>query len=176
MAAWKEANGVELKPNYIGNHDDIQAKILAGGGSYDLITYYQGYKLLYDELEIITPIDRARSRTSRTSTRSSRGPAVNLWIDPDGTWTGVPWTWGAIGITWNDAELPGGLESWYDLLDPKFKGKIGIVNDPAGLHTLGSHILGYDPAEVTHEQLPEVVDLVSQFVAQGRSIAPGSPR
>ena len=43
-----------MKPTYIGNHDDIQAKIKAGGGSYDLITYYQGYKDLYTELEILT--------------------------------------------------------------------------------------------------------------------------
>ena len=88
----------------------------------------------------------------------------------------MPWTWGAIGITWNDAELPGGLESWYDLLDPKFKGKIGIVNDPAGLHTLGSHILGYDPAEVTHDQLPEVVDLVEPVRRSGKECRAGVRR
>ncbi len=57
MKAWKTENAVNLKPTYIGNHDDIQAKIKAGGGSYDLITYYQGYKDLYTELDILTTID-----------------------------------------------------------------------------------------------------------------------
>ena len=46
-----------VKPTYIGNHDEIQAKIKAGGGSYDLITYYQGYKPLYTELDILTTLD-----------------------------------------------------------------------------------------------------------------------
>ena len=54
----------------------------------------------------------------------------NSGIEEDGDWTGVPWTWGSIGITWDDATLPGGLSSWYDLLDPKFKGKVAMVNDP----------------------------------------------
>ncbi len=31
MKAWKMANKVTVKPTYIGNHDDIQAKIKAGG-------------------------------------------------------------------------------------------------------------------------------------------------
>ena len=31
MKAWKKANNVTVKPTYIGNHDDIQAKIKAGG-------------------------------------------------------------------------------------------------------------------------------------------------
>src|SRR3954466_14361507 len=44
MAAWKKAHHVHLKATYISNHDEIQAKIKAGGGGYDLITYYQGYK------------------------------------------------------------------------------------------------------------------------------------
>ena len=60
MKAWKTENAVDVKPTYIANHDDIQAKIKAGGGAYDLITYYQGYKDLYTELDILSTIDTGK--------------------------------------------------------------------------------------------------------------------
>ncbi len=153
MKAWKTANGVDVKSTYIGNHDEIQAKIKAGGGSYDLITYYQGYKPLYTELGILTNLD-----TDKIPNIDGLFPVFreadsgNLWIDEDGNWTGVPWTWGSIGITWDDAKLPGGLDSWYDLLDPKFKGKVGVINDPLGAFTLTAHILGKDPSALSRRR------------------------
>ena len=141
--AWKEANGVELKPNYIGNHDDIQAKILAGGGSYDLITYYQGYKVLYDELGIMHADRYSKIPNIENEYPIFKEPdQYNLWIDQDGTWTGVPWTWGAIGITWNDA----GAARWPRLLvrptRPQVQGEGRHRRRSTGLHTLGSHVLG----------------------------------
>ena len=150
--AWREENGVEFQSTYIGNHDDIQARIAAGGGSFDLITYYQGYKPLYAELGILQPIDITKIPNIVNEFPYFQSDVGNFWIDPDGTWTGVPWTWGSIGITWDDAELPGGLTSWYDLLDPQFENRIGLPDDPVGSFTLAAHTLGYDPATVTQEQ------------------------
>ncbi len=69
MKAWKEANAVELQSTYMGSHDDIQAKILGGGGEgLDLITYGSSYKQLYRELKILQPIDIGQDSKSREST------------------------------------------------------------------------------------------------------------
>jgi spermidine/putrescine transport system substrate-binding protein len=173
MKPWKQENGVKVQPTYIGNHDDIQAKILAGGGAagYDLITYYQGYKPLYAELDILTPIDTNKIPNIENEFPYFKSDVGNFWIDPDGTWTGVPWTWGAIGITY-DSDAISELSSWYDLLDPKFKGKIAMVDDPVGGTTLAAHILGHDPASMTEQQYAEVQDLLKQFAAQSKGISP----
>jgi spermidine/putrescine transport system substrate-binding protein len=170
--AWRDENGVEFEATYIGNHDDIQARIAAGGGSYDLITYYQGYKPLYQELGILSPIDISKIPNIENEFPYFKSDVGNFWIDPDGTWTGVPWTWGSIGITWDDEALPGGLTSWYDLLDPKLENKIGLPDDPVGSFTLAAHTLGYDPATVTEEQKTEIVDLLTRIVRHARSVAP----
>ncbi|MGH3039273.1 MAG: ABC transporter substrate-binding protein [Gaiellaceae bacterium] len=170
--AWREENGVEFESTYIGNHDDIQARIAAGGGSYDLITYYQGYKPLYQELGILSPIDISKIPNIDNEFPYFKSDVGNFWIDADGMWTGIPWTFGSIGITWDDEVLPGGLDSWYDLLDPKFENKIGLPDDPVGSFTLAAHTLGYDPAMVTQDQKTEIVDLLTQIVQQARSVAP----
>lgn len=174
MKAWKTDNSVTVKPTYIGNHDDIQAKIKAGGGAYDLITYYQGYKDLYTELDILSTIDTGKiPNTDGLFPVFKEADARNLWIEEDGDWTGVPWTWGSIGITWDDAKLPGGLSSWYDLLDAKFKGKVAMVNDPLGAFTLTAHILGKDPAALPKAEYSEIRDFLTKMVAQTRTVSPG---
>lgn len=176
MKAWKQANSVTVKPTYIDNHDVIQTKIKAGGGSYDLITYYQGYKDLYTELDILTSID-----TDKIPNIDNLFPVFreadkrHLWIEDDGDWTGVPWTWGSIGITWDDKTLPGGLSSWYDLLDPKFKGKVGVINDPLGAFTLTAHILDKDPARLPKAEYAEIEDFLKKILGQTRSVAASFP-
>ena len=173
MKAWKTANSVDVKSTYIGNHDEIQAKIKAGGGSYDLITYYQGYKPLYTELDILTTLDTDKiPNIEGLFPVFKEADSRNLWIDEDGNWTGVPWTWGSIGITWDDAKLPGGLDSWYDLLDPKFKGKVGVINDPLGAFTLTAHILEKDPSALPKAEYAEIEDFLTKMVAQAKSVAP----
>ena len=127
MEAWKAENGVEIRASYIGNHDDIQGKIASGGAEgADLITYYQGYKPLYSELGILHEIDEAKlpNLAGLFPFWLTDVGGKQFFVDSDGTRTGVPWTFGAIGLTWDDATLPGGLTSWYDLLDPSLKGKI----------------------------------------------------
>ena len=174
MKAWKTANSVNVKPTYIGNHDDIQAKIKAGGGAYDLITYYQGYKDLYTELGILSTIDTGKiPNTDGLFSVFKEADARNLWIEEDGDWTGVPWTWGSIGITWEETRVPGGLSSWYDLLDPKFKDKVAMVNDPLGAFTLTAHILGKDPAALPKAEYSEIRDFLTKMVAQTKTVSPG---
>jgi spermidine/putrescine transport system substrate-binding protein len=175
VEAWKAENGVEIRASYIGNHDDIQAKIASGGAEgADLITYYQGYKPLYAELGILSPIDESKvpNLAGLFPFWTTDIGGKQFFVDADGTRTGIPWTFGAIGITWDDEALPGGLNSWYDLLDPSLKGKVALPDDPLGSFTLAAHVLGYDPATVTQEQLAEIEDLLGQIIAQANGISP----
>lgn len=175
MKDWKKTNDVTLKATYIATHDDIQAKLIAakGKGGYDLTTYYQGYKPLYRELGILSPLDSERVPNMKNLYPFFQGDQGTFWVEPDGTRTGVPWDYGAIGITWDDKALPGGVPSWYDLLDPKFKGKVGAVDDPAGNLALVCHILKLKPDEIKKdsEDLTKVKDLLSKMWAQTTGIS-----
>jgi spermidine/putrescine-binding protein len=169
---WKKANGIQVKTNYIATHDDIQAKIKAAGAGagYDIITYYQGYKPLYAQLEILEPIDPEKLPNLENLADYWKGDLGNFWLDPDGTRTGVPWTWTTLGVTYDAAkiEAPG---SYYDLLDSKFKGKVAIVDDPVGGFTLASHILGMKPDEVKKADHAKVSDLLAQMIAQSTGVS-----
>ena len=135
VEAWKKENGVEIRATYIGNHDDIQAKIASGGAEgADLITYYQGYKPLYTELGILHAIDE-----SKVPNLAGLFPfwltdveGKQFFVDADGTRTGIPWTFGAIGITWDDAALPGGLDLLVRPARPVAEGQGSAPRRPLG--------------------------------------------
>jgi spermidine/putrescine transport system substrate-binding protein len=174
LKGWKRENGVTVKATYIANHDEIQAKLKASGGAggYDIITYYQGYKPLYQELDIIEPLDEQKLPNLKNLFPYFASKDGNFWIDPDGTRTGVPWTWGSIGITWDTRRVKKTPTSWYDLLEPEFKGRVTLPDDPVGSFTLASHVLGFDPSEVKKADGKKVFDLLSQVIAQSTGIAP----
>jgi len=173
IEAFKSATGISINASYIANHDEIQAKITAGGDAagYDLITYYQGYKPLYTELDILTPLDESKLPNLEGMLPFWGSAEQGFWIDDDGTRTGVPFTWGSIGLTYNSEETPE-LPSWYDLLDPSFKGRVGMVDDPAGNLALACKILSLKTNELPKDQMADVVELLEQFAAQTKGVAP----
>ena len=173
LKAWKKANNIQIKTNYIANHDDIQAKIKAGGSAagFDITTYYQGYKPLYAQLEILKPIDESKLPNLKNLDEFWGGDLGNFWVDPDGTRTGVPWTWTALGISYDEAKTEAPASN-YDLLDAKFKGKVAVVDDPTGAWAMGTHILGMKPDEVKKADLAKVNDFLSQMIAQSPGVSP----
>ncbi|MFM8612874.1 MAG: PotD/PotF family extracellular solute-binding protein [Actinomycetota bacterium] len=174
IKSWVDGNGVEINATYIATHDDIQAKILAadGGTGYDIITYYQGYKPLYQELDILQGLDPEKIPNLGGLYPYFQGDAGNFWVNADGVRTGVPWTFGGIGVTWNDKEISGGITSWYDFLDAKFKGKVAVVDDPTGNAALGSHILGLQPDKLNRDtDVPKLKDFFTQLLAQTKGVS-----
>ena len=174
LKPWKGETGVTVKSTYIGNHDEIQTKLKAGGASagYDIITYYQGYKPLYQELDILEPLDEQKLPNLKNLFPYFASEEGNFWIDPDGTRTGVPWTWGSIGITIDTRRVESMPTSWLDLLEPEFKGRVAMPDDPVGSFTLAAHVEGFDPAETTKDDGEKVFDLLSRMAAQTTGVSP----
>ncbi len=172
MDSWLKANDITVNSTFIGNHDEIQAKIKGGGNSagYDLTTYYQGYKRLYAELEILTPLDEGAIPNIEGMIPFFAGDEKNYWVDPDGTRTGVPFTWAFLGLTYNTAAVDK-LTNWSDLLDPKFKGKIVTIDDPAGQFALGCEINGLDPASCPKDKMQTVADGIAPYIAQTNGVS-----
>ena len=174
MEAWKADNAVELNPTYIGSHNDIEARLKASGNSegFDLITYYQGFKPLYAELEILSPIDEAKIPNLAGLFPLFASDERNFWIDPDGTRTGVPWTFGSQGIQYDEAVIAEPPTSYDILFEPQYTGKVLVVDDAAGNFAQAAHILGLDASALTQADFETVVDWLRQLVAQTAGVAP----
>ncbi len=97
MKAWLADNDVELKPELHREprRHPGQAQGQRQAEGFDLITYYQGYKPLYAELGILGTIDDSKIPNLSRAVRVLERRPEELWINADGTRTGVPWTFGA---------------------------------------------------------------------------------
>ena len=134
LGPWLKANGVKLKPTYIATHDDIQAKILAlhGGKGYDIITYYQGYKQLYDQLKILTPLDEKKIPNIKGMLPFFKSNYRGFWVK-NGVRTAVPMYWGALGLVYDSKAMPTAPNSYDILFTKKLKGAVTVDDDPVGV-------------------------------------------
>jgi spermidine/putrescine-binding protein len=173
MAAWKEANGVTVEATYMGSHDDIQARILGGGGEgLDLITYGSSYKQLYSALAILTPIDGARLANLGNLLPFFSSDVQNIWVDPDGTRTGVPADWGAVGISYDSAVIAEAPTSYDILFDPKYTGKVAMPDDPLGAYGQAAQVLGLDSSRMTEDDFNTVTNWLKDLARQTKGVSP----
>lgn len=94
-------------------------------------------------------------------------------FDPGNLHTAV-WQTGFTGLAYNEKLTGGPITSFADLLDPKYKGKIGMLSDNAEYGNAALLAVGAEPAHATrddwqkaHDWLKKVQPSVSKFYDQG---------
>jgi spermidine/putrescine transport system substrate-binding protein len=172
MGDWDKAHQVTFSSSYIGDHNEIQAKLTtAKSVGYDLVTYFQGYSEMYaKELKLLQPIDA--SKLSNFPNLYERFRTGDAWLKDGQIW-GVPFTWGAEGCNYN-ADKIDPPQSWKDLLKPEFKGKVSMVDVMFDQVIFAGIVLGFRDTlpNLTSDQLAQVKDFLLQMKRQSRSIAP----
>jgi spermidine/putrescine-binding protein len=172
MAEWKKANGIEVQSTYMGSHDDIQAKILGGGGAgLDLITYGSSYKQLYAALKILQPIDESKIPNLKNLLPFFASNVQNIWVNPDGTRTGVPCDWGAVGISYDSSVISEAPTSYDILFDPKYKGRIGMPDDPLGAYGQAARVLGLNSSRMNKDDFAKVTNWLKDLAKQTKGIS-----
>ena len=172
METWNKANQVTFSSTYIGDHNEIQAKLSAGSSvGYDLVTYYQGYSEMYvNELKLLQPIDT--SKVPNFANMYERFRTGDVWLKNGKTW-GLPFTWGAEGLNYNSDKIDP-PQSWFDLLKPKFKGVVGMVDVMLDEIVNAACAIGLNDKipNLTAQELDEVKTFLLKMKAQARAIAP----
>jgi putative spermidine/putrescine transport system substrate-binding protein/spermidine/putrescine transport system substrate-binding protein len=172
MAAWKAEHGVEVQGIYMGSHDDIQAKILGGGGEgLDLITYGSSYKQLYRALGILQPIDESKIPNLPNLLPFFGSDVQNIWVEPDGTRTGVPCDWGAVGISYDSSVVTEAPTSYDILFDSKYTGKVGMPDDPLGAYGQAARVLGLNSSRLTEADFATVTNWLKDLAKQTKGIS-----
>jgi spermidine/putrescine-binding protein len=170
--SWEKANGVTVKLTPIASQDDVQAKLKGGASGTDLITYYQGYVRFYEELGLLTELDPDQIPNLKGMMPFFAEDEKSFWKNPDGKRVGVPWTWGAEGITYNSETVKPVPTSFFDLLEPEFKGRVSFVDEPLGTYALACVMLGQDMGAMTQSEFKKATELITEMAGQTRGLAP----
>ena len=150
--------GYELSPTFmVANEDPINKK-----GTYDISVGILGiYSTLY-AAGVMQPLDKSRIPNWSLLDPQFTGEPM---IMQGGSLVGMPYVWASLGFTYLDdgAAKPTRLE---DLLDPRFKGKLGIGDDGNSVIIQVARMLGLggdQPAFLTKSEMDRVFETLEQF-------------
>lgn len=172
LADWRQKNGVSVQTISIATQDDVQAKFIAGNPPpIDLAEYNQAYSKLYiNDLKIVKPLDVAQIPNYS---------AENLWgvlyqkpsWYSEGQYWGAPYSWGFNTILYNPDAISE-PKSYADLLDPKLKGKLAIMDDTVSTWPVAARVagLGAKYPNLTKDELKTAFTELAKYRDQARLI------
>ena len=135
----------------IGASDaDIFSKMKAGDQS-DIFHPYSGWLQFYVDNNLVQPID-----TSKLTNWSKVPDSFKKLGQINGKQYFLPWDWGYSSIMYRTDKIPGGVDSWSALLDPKYKGHISMWDDGPSAVEVSAYIHGWDETKVTADQLAQI--------------------
>ena len=113
---------------------------------YDIVVITNGWELTeMINNGFLVELDHSRlPNFARYASRSVKDPNY----DPGNRFT-VVWQTGFTGIAYNSKIIDRPITSFKDLLDPKFKGHVGMMSDNTEVGSAGMLALGIDPAKST---------------------------
>ncbi|CAM2977822.1 ABC transporter substrate-binding protein [Skermania piniformis] len=94
-------------------------------------------------------------------------PDIQMPWDPAGEWM-LPWTSGITGIAYNRDAAGRDIGSFRDLLDPAFRGRIGMLTEMRDTVGLALLAVGRDPQSVSFDDAAPAFDLLTQAKEQGQ--------
>lgn len=163
--------GIEVNYETYSSNEELISKLVAGGGDYDLIqpSDYAAEALIHAGL--LAPLDLSRIPNLRNI-----GPQFrHLPHDPDGKYT-VPYMTGTVGIVVNTAVVRDPIRGYADVFQPKFAGRIVVVNDNREIVSWALATLGLSPNDITAATLAEVRPIVARWVKLIKVFDSDSPK
>ena len=140
--------GIRVIYNVFSNNEELHARLRAGATGYDLIFPSDYMAQVLIEEGLLQPIPHeAIPNLVHIDERFLNPP-----FDPGNQYT-VPYFWGTTGIGVNTRYVKEPYDTWGILWDPKYSGRIAMLNDPrevfaVALKRMGASINSRDLAEL----------------------------
>ncbi|MEJ1180442.1 MULTISPECIES: ABC transporter substrate-binding protein [unclassified Pseudarthrobacter] len=166
---WLAANGVQLQFQSINSQQEATAMLKgAGSRSIDAVELALLEGNSYVDLKIPYYVEQSWFPNGHLI----RPVFADMFTQPDGSLSAIPFIWGANPCNYR-ADKMDAIGSWHDLLDPKLKGRITLIDDALANVATGALALGHqDPSKLTSAQLDEVGGFLRKLVDQARTVAP----
>ena len=145
---FEQAHNAKVNIDTYDNNEVIEQKLQSGTAPYDIVvpTDYMVESLAKQGL--LQPIDEAKLPGLK-----NLDPLLDTHKKAGDPRYGVPYLWGTTGFAYRTDKIKEKLDSWSAVFDPKYKGKIVMLDDMredfgAAFHTMGKSINTTDPADL----------------------------
>lgn len=168
----KIAADIGIKANITSFSDNIDAytKIQQVGGQVDLVSGDALWVPHYYESQLVDAFDINSLKVS--SQLYSVARAFSIWTSPAG-YLGYPNGWAPIQITYDAAHVTAGADSWELLLDPKYKKRVVVEDQPVEIMAYMGKAAGVkDPYNMTADEIAAAKALLVRLKPNILRLAP----
>jgi spermidine/putrescine transport system substrate-binding protein len=155
LSKFEEETGIKVIYDTFSSNEDMYIKVKQGIDSYDILvpSDYMIERLIEEEL--LNEIDLAQIPNFDYVNDNLKNPA----FDPENKYS-VPYFWGTGGIIYNAAKITDKIDSWTDLFNEKYTGKIVMYNSSRDSIAVALKALGYSMNSTDLDELEEAKALL----------------
>jgi spermidine/putrescine-binding protein len=170
LDGFTEETGIKVNYDAFSSNEEMYAKIAAGASGYDLIQpsdYWVGVMSrqgLLEELDL-----------SKIPNIANVDPNLPYDLyDPGHKYT-VPYQWGSAALAVNTDKVTEPVDSYMDLWNPDFAGRIVLLDDERQVIGMALLALGYSPNTTDPAELEEAKNLLLQLMPNVRLFDSDTP-
>lgn len=170
---FERETGIEVIYDTFASNEDLYVKLKKSKDAYDVVvpSDYMVERMIREDM--LMPLDYDRIPNRDKFDPKIMDPAY----DPENRYS-LPFYWGTLGIVANKTRLKGGIDSWNDLWDARYKNDIIMYNSQRDSIAVALKKLGYsmnsrslEELEAAKEALIEQKPLVYAYLGDdGRDV------
>jgi spermidine/putrescine-binding protein len=154
---FQRRTGIAVTVDTYDSNETLMAKLASGVAGYDLVvpSDYIVQPLIHQQL--IRPLDK-----SQLTNLVNLDPAfLNQRFDPGNQYS-IPYLWGTTGLAYNKKIITDPVDSWDVLFDPKYSGRILMLDDMRECFAVALKKLGKSINETDPDVLRQAADLLKK--------------
>ena len=171
LDAFTKETGIKVAMETYSSNEEMLAKLLAGGGDYDLIqpSEYTVEAMIKEDL--LQPLDHAKIPNLQNLAPEFR----NLPFDPGNKYS-VPWLSGFVGITYNAETVTTPVVGLNDVFTPERAGRIVVLDDSREIVSWAMAAEGMPINDVTDGNLEKIKPRLKDWMSKVKVYDSDSPK
>jgi spermidine/putrescine transport system substrate-binding protein len=156
LDGFTKETGIKVNFETYSSNEELLAKLVAGGGNYDLIQPSEYAAELMVRRKMLAPLNKAKIPNLKYIAPEFKG----LAHDPKDEFT-VPYMSGTVGIVVNTEVVKDDIKGYKDIFVPKFKDRLVVLNDNREIVTWALYTVGLPANDINRAALAKVKPVIA---------------
>ncbi|KAB2953496.1 spermidine/putrescine ABC transporter substrate-binding protein [Heliorestis acidaminivorans] len=159
IADFEQKYDVRVNYDIFASNEELLAKIQAGGAQYDLIQPSDYMVATMIKLDLLEEINKENIPNLNNMVTTFQRPSY----DPEDKYS-IVYTWGVTGIAYNPKYVTDEINSWQDLWNPAYAGRVVLLNDSREVIGMALKKNGYSNSTISETEIQEAVEELKTLV------------